>query len=70
MVDVVGDGFEGELEGVVEEGEVIGCFFVFCLFFCEEVCEGDDVCVDFFGFVYVVCLFYDDGVCLKVSFNC
>ncbi len=44
--DVVGDGFEGELEGVAEEGEVTGGFGVFGLFFGQEAGEGDDIGVD------------------------
>lgn len=44
--DIVGDGLEGELEGMAEEGEVARGIGVFGLFFREEAGEGDDVGVD------------------------
>lgn len=37
-------GFKGrEREGEREVREVSGCFFVFCLLFCEESGESDNV---------------------------
>lgn len=44
--DVVGDGLEGELEGVAQEGEVTRGFGVLGLLLSEEAGESDNVGVD------------------------